>query len=208
MKISEATTKHLLNLMADKYDGQWCSFYGEPGYQNPEQGIVFANWNKVPKNIGNYLEAAGFELEWSDEWVIDYDYNKAYRCSPNSYDWEPSFRYTERGDMLTPDDSDINDWISEHENEPHKVLPSFITGVQLIALGYEKYGDAFESGLHQGMNDDPQKIYKQVQDEFKPASVVFRMADTSQFYITFECWYRLEEEEEETDEEYGQWEYA
>jgi hypothetical protein len=203
IKINDATTQHLINLLCDKYDAQWCSFYGEPGYQNPKEGIIFANWYNVPSNIVDYMEAAGYELEWSDEWVIDYDYSKAYRCSPSSYDWEPSFRYTECGDMLTPDDSDINDWISEHENKPNKVLPSFITGVQLAALGYEKYGEDYESGLHQGMDADPRKIYQQVQDEFKPTSVVFRMEGTSQFYITFECWYLVEHEEEEEEEEYA-----
>jgi hypothetical protein len=107
--------------------------------------------------------------------------------------------------MLTPDDSDITDWISEHEDKPNKVLPSFITGEQLAALGYEKYGEDYESGLHQGMDADPRKIYQQVQDEFKPTSVVFRLADTSQFYITFECWYLVlvEHEEEEEEEEYA-----
>jgi hypothetical protein len=201
MKINDATTQHLINLLCEKYDAQWCSFYGEPGYTNPKEGIIFANWNDIPSNIGDYMEAAGYEFEWSDEWVIDYDYSKAYRCSPSSYDWEPSFRYTERGDMLTPDDSDITDWISEHEDKPNKVLPSFITGEQLAALGYEKYGEDYESGLHQGMDADPRKIYQQVQDEFKPTSVVFRLADTSQFYITFECWYLVEHEEEEEEEE-------
>jgi hypothetical protein len=51
------------------------------------------------------------------------------------------------------------------------------------------------------MNADPQVIFKQVKSELEPSSVVFRLADTSQFYITFECWYLVEHEEEEEEEE-------
>ena len=60
----------------------WCASYGEPGYDAPEHGIIFANWNYVSKSVYSWLENHGYALEWSDEWIISHETGKAYRSSP------------------------------------------------------------------------------------------------------------------------------
>lgn len=72
--------------------------YGEPGYTDPEEDIILANWNDCPSNLQEYLESAGFSLEWSDEWVCaDNHPVYAYRISPDSYFWRPSYVQTVHG---------------------------------------------------------------------------------------------------------------
>lgn len=78
-----------LDWLADTHYAEWCTRYGEPGYHNPENGIILANWNDVPKGLADWLEKCGYSLEWSDEWMIDYAHDKAYRTSADGYHWEP-----------------------------------------------------------------------------------------------------------------------
>lgn len=39
-----------------------CDKYGEPGYDDPKQIILFANWSKVPTHIYEGLKRRGFAL--------------------------------------------------------------------------------------------------------------------------------------------------
>ena len=177
----------------DDYETAEC--YGEPGYKDPEEIILFANWNHVPQWIQNYLEATGFELEWSDEWYIDYDHagGKAYRTSPNSYFWQSVIHFTESGNVLTPDDSD-EDWIEEFLNSPRKALPERFHD-KMIELGFWRYPSdgepMFEHGWHPGQTDDPNKIAKEIETRFINMDYVFVIPEVSQFYIKFEVWCRF-----------------
>jgi hypothetical protein len=69
----------------------WANGYAEPGYTDPEKGIVFANWNYFPRELPDILERGGYEIEWSDEWATCGDCGRAVRTSPNSYGWEAYF---------------------------------------------------------------------------------------------------------------------
>ncbi len=69
--------------------------YAEPGYDTPKRGILFANWNRLPKDFDRILERAGYAIEWSDEWTTCEDCNKAYRTSADSYVWESAGSYRE-----------------------------------------------------------------------------------------------------------------
>lgn len=93
---------------------EYAETYGEPGYTlaNGGKGILLHDWNNVPEETQKLLEAEGFELEWCDEWTVDYDTSpsKAYRTEPDCFDWQPSFRLTEDGELLTPDSS-LFDWL-------------------------------------------------------------------------------------------------
>lgn len=122
MLITQKRTDLLFDLLVrpagDNGDVEYCSKYGELGYTDPTGGILFANWNNVWAKgskhaiAAEYLEKAGFEFEWSDEWCIDYANGKAYRTQPSSYSWERQIFFTECGDMLTPDDN-VTDWLEE-----------------------------------------------------------------------------------------------
>lgn len=196
MYITEKRTQTILNGLQDKHCLESCSKYGELGYTNPEKGILFANWNDISKPLQDYLEESGFELEWSDEWYIDYDNDKAWRTSPDSYGWICALGYGD-GYVLTPDD-DISEWlelceITDH-NQPIRALPDFITQDNLSEQGYVQHNGRFESGFHHGQNDDPSVISKDLFDSIDDIeSVVFRISNAGQFDIHFEAFYKVGE---------------
>ena len=193
--LSKEQLNTIFDYLQESFYAEWCGKYGEPGYNDPEMGVVFANWNDVPKPIQEALEEAGYELEWSDEWTIDYNNDKAYRTSPSSYHWEPQWILSEGGGYIFPDDGAdafieecaMTDW-----NQPMRCLPSSIHKQDLLDAGYVMFRDKLESGWHAGQTDDPETFAKQA---FKEGAerVVFRKAENSQFYIVFECWARKPE---------------
>lgn len=98
----------LLEAFRDEYDLQWSHAYAEPGYADPETGmIVFGNWNNRtaydretnertvtdnrPERLGNILEKLGCDLQWSDEWATCGGCGKAVRTQPDSWGWTPSY---------------------------------------------------------------------------------------------------------------------
>lgn len=192
MNITKRRTEIILRHLQEKHYAEYCSQYGEPGYQDPEKGVVFCNWNNVPKWVGEYLEEAGYECEWSDEWIIDYDYNKAYRTSADSYHWQPQIMFAD-GYVLTPDDS-LEDWVQEcsiqSPNDLMRALPGWVNHSDLKELGFKKYNGLFETGWHPGQTDDPKKTAMEIFKDDKVYEVVFRIAENSQFYIVWEAWYR------------------
>jgi len=184
-----------------KIDLDWTEEYGEPGYANPELGIILSNWNYFPRWFGDALERAGYELEWSDEWTIDWDgQQKAYRTSPDSHSWEPSFIYTDDGILTRDDDhADVIDYCAiESAKDPIRCVPSWVTDEDMFGAGYEPDGSEYpyESGWHPGQDDDPKKIAERA-FKFGAKKMVFRKVENSQFYARFEAWVQKEEEHEE-----------
>ena len=96
------------------FEVSWAESYGEPGYDAPKLGIVFANWNnpdrynretghreevnKDGERFCRIFEKMGFEIEWSDEWYTC-DCGKAVRTVEDSYSWTPSYRII-RGELF------------------------------------------------------------------------------------------------------------
>jgi hypothetical protein len=83
-----------------------CNGYAEPGYTEPDCGIVATgNWNKittwrneqtftisdVPSRIAKLFEKLGIPTEWSDEWVECSHCGKLVRSQPDSMSWKPSY---------------------------------------------------------------------------------------------------------------------
>ncbi len=194
----------VLQRLRDDYtfEFDWAQAYGEPGYTQPERGVLLGNWNKVPKRLQNYLEAVGFELEWCDEWTLDFESSpsKAWRTEPNSYHWEPSAAYDNDGGLLTRDQPEF--WIDEFKvdsvNQPLGMLPSWFPDDELDKAGFKSNEEphAYESGWHPGQTDDPKKV---LAAELKKGAlyVIFRRKETSQFYTKWECWVQMPEAEEE-----------
>ncbi len=193
MHITKKRTEIILNYLRDKHDVEECGHYGEPGYQDPEAGILFANWNKVSKRLREYLEETGYELEWSDEWIVDYEWDKAYRTSPDSYQWQCQIHVTDDGEMLTPDDS-YSSWIEEFQVTYHegvggevKALPGHICPED---HGWIKFNsEAYESGWHSGQTDDPQEIASVLFERRIADAVLFQLNEVSQFYVKFDVFY-------------------
>jgi len=167
---------------------EYCSYYGEPGYHDPAAGILFANWNDISKRTADYLEAAGYELEWSDEWTIDYNNDKAWRTSPDSYEWQCQIQYTDDGEMITPDDGAqvfIEHCAMTDYKQPTRAVPEWVTVADIEAEGYQAINGYFEAGWHPGQTDDPKAIARKA-FENGALSVVFRLKESSQFYVVFQ----------------------
>ena len=167
--------------------------YIEPGYDQPETGILLANWNQVESDLMDELEAEGYELEWSDQWLVTGD-GGAVRTSPDSYHWQPSYHITDHGDIITIED-DASEWIAEVAltdwNHPIRALPDHISVEDLSSAGYMLLEEEFENGFHPGQTDDPKEVVVRLFNEMEATEVVFRVSEQSQFYTRFEAWYKL-----------------
>ena len=185
-------------------DVEWCSHYGEPGYTDPDKGIVFANWNKVPKLIGTWLEHHGYECEWSDEWTIDYDGRcYAYRTSPDSYSWKRSYVYTDDGDIIGKRDIDSGDMIDEYI----AYLLDSPTRCDTMDVDWTKYGFAklnreeYESGWHDGQTDNPATILAEMRAAYPGKEFIFTLDESSQSYIRFSVYGRDKDTDDSDDSE-------
>lgn len=165
--------------------------YSEPGYDAPKRGVLFANWNCFPREIGDILERAGYAIEWSDEWTTCEDCGGAVRTQPDSYSWQRAY--------TMPDDCTIvchacTDW-QEHcascEDNPHKAVSSDVNPAD---YGYVRLSDesAYENGWHPGQTDDPEKILAALHAEGK-RGILFRVSGVGQFDMSFETWIRQED---------------
>jgi hypothetical protein len=71
--------------------------YAEPGYDQPNRGVLFADWNTLPCELDSLLERAGYSVEWSDEWATCDACRYAIRTEPDGYDWEPWYVVDDSG---------------------------------------------------------------------------------------------------------------
>jgi hypothetical protein len=177
---------------------EWATAYGDPGHDEV-LGVIMANWNNIPRRIGDILEKAGWGCEWSDEWSVC-GQGKAWRMSPDSYFWQPNAVVTNDGELITRDD-DPSVWIEEMQmtdkGHPYRTLPEWITDADLAEAGFVREPDEeLESGWFPGQNDDPKTHAKAAFDKGAEA-VVFRKTEQSQFYSKWECWVRMPEAEEQ-----------
>ena len=170
--------------------------YGEPGYDSPRNGIVFADWNHFPRGLDDILERAGYAVEWSDEWNISYETGKAYRSSPDCYSWTPYFVMTDDGDIVGGDEIESGDqaewYIDEYLlNNPRRanVFRKLDLSKYGFQLAFPQEHDC-ETGFHAGMDDKPADQFKRAQAAWPRHDVVFEITETSQFYSTWRAWVR------------------
>lgn len=186
MNITPQRTEKIVASLCER-GAEHCMQYGEPGYTPGSAGILFYNWNDVSKRIADYLEAAGYSLEWSDEWEVVYGEGKAYRTVSDSWFWEPRLKYDDDGEYLTPD-TPPHYWIEWALDDASRALPSWFDDTALEEEGFSRYNaEHYEHGWHPGQTDDPKVIAKTLPDDVE---FVFKMVEVSQFYIRFDLWTR------------------
>lgn len=191
--VRPARLARIIEKLCCDHDAQYCGKYGEPGYLDPTGGVILANWNDVDRVTCRVLETAGYEMEWSDEWTIDYNNDKAYRTSPDSYGWRPSAVLApEWCEYLFPDDgaSCAIDAFASDTAATVSAVPFWVTDADLRAAGFKLYGRDYESGFHPGQNDDPSDIARVLLAPNGLARrVVGRVDDSGQFDCRFSVWY-------------------
>jgi hypothetical protein len=178
----------------DPENVQFAAEYAEPGYTNPESGILFANWNACSRRVMDLLEQAGYECEWEDEWTTCGECGKALRTSPDSYSWLPSYVDYEC-EYICHDCIDPESYLESIEDNPRKAVTPDIDPTE---YGYILLDDSFENGFHPGQNDDPAKISKELHAKgYK--RLLFKIDGKGQFDISFSVYHKPEGEEEEED---------
>ncbi len=170
---------------------QWAAGYAEPGYTNPGRCILFANWNCFSRKVVDLLEQVGYAIEWSDEWTQCGQCGKAVRTSGDCYQWTPYY-VIEEGEHTCLDCIDWESYLKSIEDNPHTAcLPQ----CNPADYGYELLSDRNETGFHPGMNDDPVKMFKELEAQGK-TGIVFRIDEQSQFYTTWQVWIKKEDSNE------------
>jgi hypothetical protein len=169
----------------------YASEYGEPGYDNPRRGIVFANWNPFPRGLDDVLERAGYSVEWSDEWIVS-ETGKAYRSSPDSYGWKPYYVLTDDGDVIGGDEIESGDQLEWYVNEYLLNNPrrANVFKIDLAALGFKRFNGEFETGFHPGQNDDPKQVCAHIRRDLPDHDIVFSLDSVGQFDQKWTAWTR------------------
>lgn len=158
--------------------------YAEPGYKDPESGLIaLANWNNFERE-GMLLEKLGVETEWEDEWTYCHNCEKLVRTQPDSYCWRPYYYMFDYGDILCGDCilEDPEEYLTRLEGDPRKAIT--FDGIDLEEYGYKLLYENLENGFHGGQDDDPNVIAESLAkagvDRF-----VFTIDYTGQFDIQF-----------------------
>lgn len=180
-------------------DIQWFIGYAEPGYTDKGKGVLVANWNEEER-AGEIAEKLGYETEWSDEWTSCSDCNRLVRTQPSMYFWLPA--YVTLGRSGTEDickkcfEADWESYLLELlpavENSRHRSLPDWVKEEWMQDLGYVRYGEEQETGLHRHQDDDPATVLKQLRPHYD--SIVFQVASKDQFAVQWVTWVRKEQE--------------
>jgi hypothetical protein len=127
-----------------------------------------------------------------DEYSTCDDCSAIVRTSPDSYHWQPEY-YVGDGFLVCKEcfDNETDyqeDYLKDRINNPKNAINGLMEPEQLKDLGFSKLEGGYENGWHQGQTDDPEKIFKEIEDDYN--EVVFLIDEVSQFYITFSVWVR------------------
>lgn len=191
--------------------------YVEPGYTNPESGVVaLGNWNEprdvpggmsldeavdyvkenprrpgVLSRIARALEKIGVALEWSDEWVECDRCFSVFRTQPDSYSWQMSGVIND-GEAVCRECIDPEEHFEALEGSTTNcnVVPSLKPGEH----GYLLIEDEFEHGFHRGQAASP-KLIGEALTKAGVERFVFNIDDKGQFDMRFSVWLHEEEKD-------------
>ena len=192
-KAPHNTEASITELLSEKgFDFEIASSYGEPGYKS-EKPIILANWSDLGDELTQSVESM-FEIQYEDEWTVLYDEDcKAYRTSPDSYGWKPSIVLW-KGEFVSwqwlKDNDELLEYIQgELCNNPRAACncPIKDIDVDLNEIAEKVNENQYQSGLHEGMNDNPSEILNSFDDKAR-SKLFFRVNCVSQFSADFELW--------------------
>lgn len=186
--------------------------YAEPGYGSDESVVVFGDWNppRFPREgdapltraeslaprLADALERVGANIEWLDEWSTCSECYRAVRTQSDAYSWKPFYSWVNECEIVCADclREDINqslDDVGAIDNADYCV--TWCSDSELELAGWTQWEPSdphtYENGWHPGQDDDPAAILASIKRE-TDADVVFRLHESSQFYITFRAYTR------------------
>ncbi len=173
---------------------QFAKEYAELGYTNPTRGILFANWNHLPRELSDVLERYGYAIEWSDEWATCDDCSNAVRISADSYGWRRAYYMLDDCSIVCHECARKDlDSFEEYLLNNANVADTF--DIDWSARGFVKHNARhYENGWHPGQNDDPREIVKHLASDLE---WLFAIPSVGQFDVSFDLWVRPIESEEE-----------
>jgi hypothetical protein len=204
------------NWLLEDECGGYAESYAEPGYTDPESGIIaFANWNNwgdevqvklgIPADVDIETDL-GIEQEWSDEWYTC-ECGKAIRTEPDSYGWVASYLLVDECEIVCIEcvkediEAYMHELVNRRVNGAHYFDPSergFIAVRPYIDHAdddTEQYG-TYQHGLHDGQADSPEGQLKILNDA--GFDVVFDLS-SSQFYVEWVLWVRPQDVDVDSD---------
>jgi|SRR5690554_2416902 len=167
----------------------YCSEYGELGYEILEgkKAILFSDWNNFDKypRIMEWIEE-NYEIEWDDEWVIDYNNDKCYRTIHDSYGWQPSMYMDNNGEIFS------YEWVNNMDEEEFKeflIENDFLnnpkTAINLVR--FEPKGELIgenESRMFESQ-PDPKKMLELAKEICPKNDFYFVIDSVNQFGLEF-----------------------
>lgn len=166
---------------------------------NDKQVWVSGNWNgDLGTRLSKALERIGVDCEWYDQVGTCSDCQKLLETHPTSYHWQPGYLTHDEGLVCfgcleLSDDSVLEEF--NYIDNSSKAIPDVLAR-HLEEWGWESYNGTYENGWHPGQTDKPGEIFDKIKKESPELSVVFRLDETSQFYIRFTAWTKKRENNE------------
>lgn len=184
-----------------------CNGYAEPGYTDPECGIIICgDWNSVTKahydengNLSGFStqcdlperlyrifdERYGINCEWSDEWTSCHECGKLVRSSPDCYGWTSAYVILNDCELVCHEciQSNAAEYLESIEGKYRTALSDSL-GITPEDYGYVVAISDMESGFHRHQTDDPKTVAK----EFKKLGIerfLFALEGVGQFDVSF-----------------------
>jgi len=177
----------------------------------PKGGIWYADWNDIGgyhdnsyseraktlmKRLGDLLEKAGAEIDWSDEVTTCGDCGRLIKTEPDSYGWQPEFVVGD-GDITCTDCLDPAEYLRGLADGQGF---NSIASIDPTDHGYVRLNeDSYETGFHPGQTDDPKKVAKElVAKGYR--RFIFHKDEQSQFYCKWSVYVPADEPEDDDDD--------
>ena len=164
--------------------------YAEPGYSTDKYYIIVGDFNPTDFDkkgvFGRACDLLGSiaELEWCDEWGTCADCGKLVRTSPDSYFFTPYYVLLNDCEIVCQGCLDHGEYLDSIANDSSKAC---FPHVDPLEHGWEVFNEGLESGWHQDQTDNPNMIAETIPEGM---DYVFKVTETSQFYIVFAVYVR------------------